>query len=339
MDRKLPRPKSRAFTLVELLVVIAVIGVLIAMLLPAVQAAREAARQLQCQNNLKQLALACHTYESVNSGLPLLYSSSTQLGWITQVLPFFEQNNLYHQYNFKQPWFDASNAAVVVQRINVLECPSSPVSRVYTETCSKFSGYPPTTFTVASTDYFAVSGASSGTVTTPPSAIAPGYWSAYPTAPSTIDLSGVFGAQSSTSASRRLDEVSDGLSNTVMISEMSGRPWLYLASGQRVSSARFPSYVTAVPGDDIPLTYGWGAWAHNNNFNVGTWTSDGNMLGGPSAINCSNYRGVFSFHAAGAYAAFGDGSVHMLGREMSPRVFFALATARGGEIVVTSGVY
>ena len=63
------------------------------------------------------------------------------------------------------------------------------------------------------------------------------------------------------------------------------------------------------------------------------------MQGGTSAINCSNYRGVFSFHATGAYAAFGDGSVHLLGREMSPAVFFALVTARAGEVRQHSGMY
>jgi hypothetical protein len=189
-----------------------------------------------------------------------------------------------------------------------------------------------TTFTVATTDYFAISGASSATTVKAPSTIPAGYFVAYPNASPQTDLSGVFGAQSSTSACRRLAEVSDGLSHTVMIGEMSGRPWLFLAGGQQVSRSQFPSYVsTGSVNGDMALNYGWGAWVHNNNFTMGTWSRDGAMQGGDGAVNCSNYRGMFSFHPNGACAAFGDGSVHILAAQMSPAVFFALVTARAGE--------
>lgn len=108
------RAARRAFTLVELLVVIAIIGILVALLLPAVQSAREAARRMQCVNNLKQLALACHTYHDQHKALPPSAtfdladeracdtSPNVRANWIMLVLPFMEQQSTLDAFNLDE---------------------------------------------------------------------------------------------------------------------------------------------------------------------------------------------------------------------------------------------
>ena len=145
----------RGFTLIELLVVIAIIGVLIALLLPAVQSAREAARRAQCTNNLKQIGLALHNYESATGSFPwnqapagarypnwtngkMPWDDGTQEEWttfsaLTMMLPYMEQNQTYNAVNFSfgfhaygGPWGtpDPVQRTAINQTITSFLCPS-----------------------------------------------------------------------------------------------------------------------------------------------------------------------------------------------------------------------
>src|SRR3954469_10550233 len=123
------RPR-RGFTLIELLVVIAIIAVLIAMLLPAVQAAREAARRMQCVNNLKQLGLGIHNYESIAGALPLagVYSPTTT-GWVgwsvhSRILPLLELGPMYNSVNFNIAYTKPDNNTVSGSKVEIFLCPS-----------------------------------------------------------------------------------------------------------------------------------------------------------------------------------------------------------------------
>jgi prepilin-type N-terminal cleavage/methylation domain-containing protein/prepilin-type processing-associated H-X9-DG protein len=140
-DRSANRPEVAGFTLVELLVTIAVIGLLVALLLPAVQSAREAARRNQCVNNLKQIALAMHQFDHAHKRLP---SSETtwqfdQAGQKVQsrtggsafipVLPFLEAQSLFEQYEPSMNLDVGPNVAFSQTSINVFHCPSMVFSK------------------------------------------------------------------------------------------------------------------------------------------------------------------------------------------------------------------
>ena len=102
-----PATTQRGFTLVELLVVIAIIGVLVALLLPAVQAAREAARRISCANNIRQLALAMHNYESANQKFPpSLFIGKNQYRWsaLARILPYVEASTIGDRINFAEDY-------------------------------------------------------------------------------------------------------------------------------------------------------------------------------------------------------------------------------------------
>ena len=131
--RALMQRKTRGFTLVELLVVIAIIGILVALLLPAVQAAREAARRMSCSNNLKQMALACHNYQTTYGKFPpssvinrSASSTANNEAWGVhgRILPYLEQASLYDIVDLSLGW--DKQPGIDRMRVDAYACPSDP---------------------------------------------------------------------------------------------------------------------------------------------------------------------------------------------------------------------
>jgi type II secretory pathway pseudopilin PulG len=123
------RHPRRAFTLFQLLVIIAVLAILLGLLLPAVFKVRQAASRLESQNNLKQLALACLNYEAAYGNFPPGVNSDN-FSTATLLLPFIEQNNLYQKIDLKKSIDDKANAPVRMTRIKTFLSPRDPLMSV-----------------------------------------------------------------------------------------------------------------------------------------------------------------------------------------------------------------
>lgn len=133
-------PRSRAaFTLIEVLIVITIIGILIALLLPAVQSAREAARRASCANNLHQMGVALHQHHDSKQKFPigskemrwlrnadgsLKHPNGVQIAWSALLLPYLEQVSLHNEVDFSKGFDSPENAAAAAQVLPVYLCPS-----------------------------------------------------------------------------------------------------------------------------------------------------------------------------------------------------------------------
>lgn len=313
--------RRRGFTLVELLVVIAIIGMLIALLLPAVQAARESARRSQCQNNLKQIGLAFVNYHDVNRYLPparitkKAATSSTparfDTGWGVLILPYIEGNTLYTQYRLDKNFYDPENQSVVSRDVGTFHCPSVPDS----PRTINFAGaevYPSgTTGTGIAGDYFV--NHLLNTNNAKDAGAACGLAGACTPA---LKVDG---------RDRNFKKITDGTSHTTVVLENAGRPNYWIQGQQQASTS---------PGggiDNMTNPNWWGPWASYAHYQLQGYTGDGKTRGTVCAVNCANGQGMYSFHIAGAFAVFCDGSVRFLNDEVPVSLVFDLASANGGE--------
>jgi prepilin-type N-terminal cleavage/methylation domain-containing protein/prepilin-type processing-associated H-X9-DG protein len=308
-----------AFTLVELLVVIAVIGVLIALLLPAVQMAREAARRISCANNLKQLGLAFHNFESAKSELPLAFTNQTLPGknnWAPFVLPYLEQQNLISGYDLKVDWWVEPNRSLVSKQLKVMQCASSPVP-------NRIQDKPETTppnKTGACGDYYT------------PAGVHPDINQVLPAASqvnTSGDLRGVICWYTANNLRNRLADVTDGTSNSIMIGECAGREDVW---------RRRQQFQVSYTGSPRVRARG-GAWATTDNaFDIGqraAWDASVGPIPGNVAINNSNEWGhcFYAFHPGVANFLFADGSVRTMGESTALQVIAYAVTRAGGESI------
>jgi prepilin-type N-terminal cleavage/methylation domain-containing protein/prepilin-type processing-associated H-X9-DG protein len=333
---------NSGFTLIELLVVIAIISVLIALLLPAVQSAREAARRIQCTNNLKQIGLAMHNYESIAGAFPLTgvvdprpVAFAHWVGWSghARILPVMEQGPMFNSINFTLPYSQAFNYTVAAASISSFLCPSekdpSPTP------ASNFFNTPKgvTSYGLNMGDWFVF--AAGGPITR-----------------------GVF----SPNISRRFSNFTDGTSNTVLASETKVRnpeynciPGLSLITDpNNIPDSTANPFVVAPEygGSCGAVGQGHTAWVDGNAQETGMTTAwppnkailgnmgegDLDLQGTPlfiGGVAGPTFAAITarSYHPGGVNTLLADGSVRFIKSSIAGPIWRALGSISGGEVI------
>jgi prepilin-type N-terminal cleavage/methylation domain-containing protein/prepilin-type processing-associated H-X9-DG protein len=336
------RLRSLGFTLIELLVVIAIIAILIGLLLPAVQKVREAAARMTCQNNLKQLGLACHNYHDANNKLPPGRKSlgNTQGSenppytpdpiflnhhGLVYLLPYIEQGNLYARFNLNAasgnyvhtapgsgvlstPDAIASgNAALSANEVKTFLCPSDGGVKTIAPGSAFYSPdrtAGQVTAVKTSYDFIALAGGVSRF----------NYWRV-----TTTGSRYIFGENSTTT----LPTISDGTSNTLMMGEQTlelfngvTSAWAY-AGWVSVGIDPVGSWNTTYPARGLNI------WNYNNH------TSALNKTFGRRA----SWYNAASLHTGGVNFVYADGSVHFIQQSIDIPNLTRLSRMADGEVI------
>lgn len=318
-----PRRRSRAprgFTLVEILVVVAIVAVLASQLLPAVQSAREASRRTHCLNNLRQLGMGFHNFHAARGCFPTAVSgSAARHYWTAQILPYLDEGPLSRGYDYSVDCADARNRDVVLAPVPFVVCPSVPGEP---RQDVKFirSGSP--TWPAAVSDYAASSGPSSTLWNAPPVVSFP--------KPSCTD--GLFpGSTRPGGRGRRIGDVTDGASKSVALFECAGRPqlWVFgaMVPDSGLASSPASRYVGLCGWADSNQSIVRGFWFDASQANP---AARGRSPGG-RMVNGSNNLGIHACHPGTADVLFVDGSARALEESTAADVVAALLTIQGAD--------
>jgi prepilin-type N-terminal cleavage/methylation domain-containing protein len=359
--------RQRAFTLIELLVVIAIIAVLIALLLPAVQQAREAARRSQCKNNLKQIGLAFHNYESTFSIFPgALYcaagpnvfdigegpQSPTDAGadsnihtWAEMILPFVDQTPLYNQINMSIPMgYAAATGGAPPNYADGGNFPTSQNFAVLSGAVVPAYICPSTprgsnivapyiddwlTDSYGQTTYYA------GGVLDYATLWPRGNMSQDQGVNGNFKVPGILDINSQGGAAGggvKIAAVTDGTSNTLIMGECSRPDSSEWSMGKKIGP--LTDEAVGKMGDS------WQDWQHIAGLSWRGIVPGNNNLGNSNAyvsgsctINCNNFWNYYSFHTGGAHFVMADGAVRFISQNVASLTMNRLFSYGDGSVV------
>jgi prepilin-type N-terminal cleavage/methylation domain-containing protein/prepilin-type processing-associated H-X9-DG protein len=327
--------RRTAFTLIELLIVIAIIGILISLMLPAVNSAREAARKIQCANKIRQIGLALHHYASDKNKFPpgattidvqpRSWSTGYGVSWLIQILPYHEENNTFDEVDLGS--LSAGDLDYSVANIPALQdfaaglyaCPSSPMER--------FSFLGTSKVNVFLSNYAGIAGADGQDPKNRFNGVGNNAHA----------YNGILFANSAT----KFAHIRDGTTNVMMVGEQSNYA---LADDGRQADCRAGGPHGAWLGTMKFAQEDLGSPPNNRVFNTVTI---GRPLGSKTCdyignydppywvgvvTNMDNRSPILSAHPGGAHMLFADGSTHFLTEDIPFELFQKLAIRDSGEV-------